>query len=397
MHILIAAFDWGGHHATYIENIAKAFVEEGHTLTISLSNSASDDLRSSKYLSSLHGKANFFWISELEKISGKNYLLRNISRELFFWKLFRKVYWRANQLQEVDFVFMPYMDYCLNAIGLLGSPFMECRWSGITMRPTFHYREMRVEESQGYMRILKRILFYRVLEKKTLKSVLTIDITLKQYFEKNTKVNQNKLLYIKDPAHTFSNTVSKDERFGFSENTNIILVYGLIDKRKNIFPLLDAIYHSDALKNWGVLVVGKQADQLKMQLAHANYQNLRMVKRLIEVDQRVSINIERMAFSVCDAVWVAYTGHLQMSGVLVLAGMNKKPSIASNHGLIGWYARTKGVAIIADDSQDQIVSALQMLCNRKIKDKISELAYAEFKEHTWENFGANLIKCLPSQ
>ena len=86
-----------------------------------------------------------------------------VARELAYWRLLRAWYKAHAETVQPDVVFLPYLDYCLYAIGLLGSPFSGCPWVGLAMRPSFHYQEMGVIAPKPSLARLKKALFFRML------------------------------------------------------------------------------------------------------------------------------------------------------------------------------------------------------------------------------------------
>ena len=84
-----------------------------------------------------------------------------LRRELAYRKLFRQFYNKALRIFQPDFVFLPYLDYCTYAIAVLGSPFGQTHWTGIVMRPAFHYKEMGIIGPNSRLLWYKKILFYR--------------------------------------------------------------------------------------------------------------------------------------------------------------------------------------------------------------------------------------------
>jgi glycosyltransferase involved in cell wall biosynthesis len=83
-----------------------------------------------------------------------------------------------------------------------------------------------------------------------------------------------------------------------------------------------------------------------------------------------------------------------MSGVMVHAGLNRKPIIACEQGLIGWHARTFGLGVITQNNQESIISALSMLNDPLISNQMGSAGYEKFKTHTWENYSEKLQSLL---
>ena len=96
--------------------------------------------------------------------------LDSIVREFTYWRFFRKCYKHISADSRPDVVFVPYLDYCLYAIGLLGSPFVNCPWVGLAMRPSFHYQATGVVAPKPALASIKKRLFFRLLRNRNLPS-----------------------------------------------------------------------------------------------------------------------------------------------------------------------------------------------------------------------------------
>ena len=64
-----------------------------------------------------------------------------------------------------------------------------------------------------------------------------------------------------------------------------------------------------------------------------------LFSRVRVFDQFISPEMEADLFCACDAVWVGYKGHYGMSDVLAQARRYGKTVIATDSGLIGWFAK----------------------------------------------------------
>ena len=80
-----------------------------------------------------------------------------------YWKLLRRHWRQLTPEMQGDVVIVPYLDYISYAIGLVGSPFGDTPISGIVMRPDFHWAEQGVVAPPVRHRLLKRMLFERLL------------------------------------------------------------------------------------------------------------------------------------------------------------------------------------------------------------------------------------------
>ena len=102
-----------------------------------------------------------------------------------------------------------------------------------------------------------------------------------------------------------------------------------------------------------VLLAGKQDAEIERLLESIDS---RVRKRIHTKNCYVTSEEELAAFKSADCVWLGYSGHYQMSGVLVQAGRAGIPVIACKEGLIGYYAAKLGNGILVDSRDSESVS-----------------------------------------
>lgn len=393
IHVLIFEINLNGHHSIYLEKITESHLELGRIVTIVFSEKFKEDILINKLKQLYANSLNIILLNEIdcEKLMKSRW--GNIGREFGLWYLFKKTFNYVESIQKIDFIFLPYADYCLNAIGLLGSPFRKITWSGICMRPAFHYQASGVIAPTSLLLGLKRVLFNLVLKNKKLSCLFTIDELLINFIKKHNFNLTHRLSYLADPADpplNFNNSILR-QRYKININVNVILVYGAIDDRKNLFELLTALSIDKNLIEWHVLIVGKQSNSVRTELTNIRWDNLKIQNRIYIIDEFVKDEVEQHVFSMCDVVWIAYLGHYQMSGVLVKSGLYRKPVISCEEGLIGWYTKQYkvGVTIIPNTINNVNIAINELKTSNNIK-KFGENGFQLFKNNTWNNFIKNL-------
>lgn len=395
MHILIFEVNLDGHHSIYLERISESHLKLGNTVTVVFSAAFEKNIAINK-LKNLY--PNSLNVALLEKNDCENSMKSvwgNVGREISLWYLFRKKFTLINTRKKIDQIFFPYVDYCLNAIGILGSPFKEVAWSGICMRPTFHYKNSGIVAPSSLLTRLKSLIFNRVIKNKNLTCLFSIDKSLVNYINKRFPELIHRISYLPDPAEPplVADRKILRNHYNVNINKNIILVYGAIDERKNLFPLLNALLLDKTLIKWNVLIVGQQSNSVRTRLNNMCWDNLKKENRLHIIDTFVTEEIEHHVFSMCDSVWIAYLHHYQMSGVLVKAGLYRKPVIACEDGLIGWYTREYQLGVILKKYEvNNINIAINNLKKSNNFKKFSENGFQLFKNNTWSNFLSELMK-----
>jgi glycosyltransferase involved in cell wall biosynthesis len=383
MHIFLVETVMSGHHSIYMGRIAAGFIKAGHQVTVSVLQSDVQHPSVLQLQVEYGADLNIFPINDAEYNAAFQTRLGEVGREIALRRLFGDVYQKINDKKKVDHVFLPFLDYCLYAFGLLGSPFGKTKWSAICMRPSFQYTYFGVIAPKPKLAAVKEWLFFKLLRIKTLVKLFTIDELLAQYVTEKYPAYIPCIQYLPDPAelhgdHTYE---SARQALDIPTHAKVVLVYGAIDERKGLDALVQAAASSDTPQHVHVLVVGKQTAWAKQFLSTSHAQILERSNRLHVIDDFVNDATQQMVFAACDVVWLGYRNHYTMSGVLVLAAISNKPSIATRDGLIGWMVKNRklGCAINVNALND--VSFILRNDNYGICD--GEFL---FKKNNWINF-----------
>lgn len=391
MHILLIEASLTGHHSIYLEKCILANLAKGNKITVALpinitnKEDLSCNLRTCTGLNWVEYNPDF----NLNQ-SGFSGLAQ---REYSTRKSFGKIYKDVHKLEKVDYVFLPYIDYCLYAIGLLGSPFGETKFGGICMRPSFHYRSSGVVANNSKIDHLKKILFIRTVRNKFLEKLFSIDDLLIGYLKSNlNNIDYSKLGYIPDPVDNpiEIDTTAVRRDMDTPKDAKVILIYGAIDERKGITLILDALESSSELQEWHVWLIGKQSDDAKTAIASSKWGKLKSKNRIKSLDQYVTNDFGQIVLAACDVVWLVYQNHYAMSGVMVHAGRNRKPTISCNVGLIGWFARKFDTGIPIENTICGVQNALHQLSSLNTRNKLGIKGNEVFADHTWQNFSLKI-------
>jgi glycosyltransferase involved in cell wall biosynthesis len=250
------------------------------------------------------------------------------------------------------------------------------------MRPSFHYYKFHLKKSkQTVVDWMKQNFFLRLLKNKTLKSIFSIDELLVNSIDTNSE----NIKYLEDPVNDpiFMDCNGLKEKYGLRSLSKVILIYGVIDHRKNINALLSIL---DVIHGWSVLIVGKQDRFTEVNLLSSQWNNLRNQGRIAVINRYISTKEEEEIFNLSDVVWVGYLQHYQMSGVLVKAGVYKRPIIACEEGLIGWHAKEYELGVRTNFSKESLKKAFDVLSDENIRQVMGEFGYSKFKNYNWSNF-----------
>ena len=339
MEILILEPHAHGHHGPYLEWMATGLAERGFGITIATIPESMEH-PSFRALAESNEKMRIAPVSGSPNETSARGGLDSIVREFTYWRFFRKCYKHISADSRPDVVFVPYLDYCLYAIGLLGSPFVNCPWVGLAMRPSFHYQATGVVAPKPALASIKKRLFFRLLRNRNLRHLLSIDESLIEYLDSYAKL-QDKVVFFPEPAE-FGDLPSRNDakkHLGVSVERKLILVYGAITGRKGCVELLRAIASPGFPVSVDVVLAGRHASEIHKLFGEPWVAALIDQGRVICLDRFIERTEEPTLFAAADIVWLGYRGHYTSSGVLVQAANAGRPVLACEDGVLGWQTR----------------------------------------------------------
>ena len=398
MNILIIEPFVDGHHGVYLRRMIHALISRGHqvqlaTFTESLTHSSVQAMllahdKNISFITSAHHKYD---------TSDRN-PFKMIHKMIKFRSIFKDLYKRAIQDGRVDFVMVPYLDYCTYAFAILGSPFARTPWAGLVMRTGFHHSAWGVKSPTGRTNSVKERLFFRLLRNPFLRALFTIDVTLKEYTEKLSLTQAPRLVYIPDVTE-MKRSMSREKarhELGISKHGFIILVYGDLSLRKGIEILIRATEDEEFPSEAHLLLAGLQDAEVEKCLRSPLANQLKVNGRIHQMNRFLNTNEENMVFTASDVVWLGYQGHYHMSGVLAQAGVMGLPVIACEEGLIGWLTKrfTSGI-VVSTSSPSAIAKATGELSrNADLAQQYGENGRLAYSSHTLENFSKILVDVI---
>lgn len=348
MKVLVLEPHAAGHHGPYLQWMVEGLVKRGFNVTVvtlqeSLKHPCIQKVTESEGTSGNPLRVILTQDADIQPKKATRGVTRFAMHEFAYWRMFRAWYDALLHTEQPEVVFLPYLDYCLYAIGLLGSPFRRCPWVGLAMRPSFHYREMDVIAPRPALAGIKKYLFFRLLKGRSLRRLLTIDEPLFEYLAKNEFFK--KAILFPEPAEMTDSLKREEakESFGFSVERKLILVYGSITVRKGVLELVRAMKEPSFPDSVDVVLAGAIARDIQDYLSSSQNAGLISGSRLRLLDRFIEPSEEARLFAASDMVWLGYRNHYGGSGVLVQAMAANRPVLASEEGVIGW--RTKKHAL----------------------------------------------------
>lgn len=361
--ILIVEPQLGGHRGPYLLWISKGFARAGAKVHIVTQSGNLDH----PCLTSLReacesGRIEISGAPDTS-FSSRRGPFRLLAREWFQWRMLQRWYLDSVENFRPTLVFVPVIDECLYATALLGSPFRDCQWSGLTMRPSFHFKAMGISAPVRKSDGVKAFLFKRLLRIPSLRRLFSLDAQLVDY-SRYFCARGDVVKFLPQPAH-FARMPTPDAariHLGIPADQPLILLYGAISARKGIYPLLEAMRLPNFPSHVGVVLAGKVDADVASQLGSPAVRSLIEDGRLHVLDRFISEEEERLIFAASSIVWLGYTGHYTASGVLTQAAAAGRPILGCKDGLIGRQVITYKLGHVVDvEDPDQIIQAIRSL------------------------------------
>ena len=390
MHILVIESQLSGHHGEYLVNLLAIFASKAEKVTVALPRSLESTDAIKYWIKDLPDNVGTIFYAAAGFRSSSRKAGKDVHRELLHYRDYKTIYRKTSIDESIDYVFLPYLDDCANAIGLLGSPFSNTLWSGICMRQAFHYRKYNLRGPLGGFLKIKELLFRRLLSSATLENLFSIDQLLVRYLEGD----HPKIEYLADPALQPKVMTKREARakLGLALDRRVILVYGALSRRKGLDILVEATLSISPNKRPLIIIAGLLDLDVRESLSLSLVDHSSVSNDVRIFDELVSEEFEAVLFGATDCVWLGYRDHFRMSGVLVKAGLYQRAPLVSKEGILAWYAN-KGVAHALDPSDFETVVQSLLIESNEI-DEISHAAFLEFGEHTWDNVGTLLDRTM---
>jgi glycosyltransferase involved in cell wall biosynthesis len=393
LRILIVEPHASGHHAHYLRWLTRAAVGRGWKVVIATSAAA----LSHPLLKTIAADATGVEtrVMDFPPIDGPQAgTLQLIRREFIYWRLFHAVTRDLRAAGPIDAAVLPYVDYCFFALAILGSPFEDLPWCGISMR----LQAMRPVGAPGRGLPFKWRAAKQILRRPSLQALFVINPSVEDLPSHWLAADlKPKLQYLPDPAPRLA-AASRDQSrasFGIDAAQVAIVVFGSLDARKGIDSLLAAVM-SPQFDACVVILAGKQSAEVRGQLgAQASSAALIERRRLIVIDRVLADDELDGVFAAADIVWVGYRGHAFMSGVLALAGRAGIPMLGTAEGEIGRLITKEGIGRAARiDRPDEVIAALSSMLDIGTRLKMGQRARAAFSSHSIESFGSRVMAVL---
>ncbi len=406
--LLIFELSVGGHYPGYIQHLVRYWREAGlpgrldvvvtpeflaqHDDVVA---TAGDPTQSGIHFTAIT-------TTEAAGLSDRRSGRSRIRRAFQEWRLLR----HYAQLQRSDQCLIPYLDTRLLPLALGAT--LPCPFSGIYFRPTFHYPDLikitpsRRERLQ-YWR--ERWLLARLLAHPRLTTLFCLDpFVLKPLQSFKTQAQK---LYLPDPVQIYPPALERVEQLrqqlGIAPERRVFLLFGALDERKGVQPLLSAIaaLSPEQSQHLCLLLVGPLGAAIKSPV-QAQIDHLRQTQpgQIICVDQFVPDHEIQPYFQLADVILAPYQRHVGMSAILVRAAAAQKPLLASDYGLMGEITRRYQLGLTVDSTQPAAMTpalaALLTMSLTEVGDRAQMQAFAaQNSAHQFARTIFNAIGLVP--
>lgn len=400
-NILIMDLSSEGHHPRYIRWILGTDACRCANVTVAGRRELLEHSELSSILAEFHGHAITLSARRIDILNSMQSATALVRRQCTVWRIYREAYAEINRKQRIDLVILPWADGCLDAIGLVGSPFGKTPWAGITLRPMFHFQKVGVQAPAVRLAPVREALFRRALREKHLAGLLTIDPTLVDFARSEFDVQEwNKLQFLPDPAvdHQLEPRAVARKALGIPLDAKVVLAYGALSERKGIGPLIEAAADPSCPSDIYIVLAGAQSPDVLPILKGAASASLRKQNRLHHIDGYQTDAGEARLLAASDCIWVGYRGFYLMSGVLLLAARHGLPCIVSNAGLGSFFMKKFDFGLTVDpEDKRTIVAALHQVSTNELALSLAGgRGRSAFSRHSVAEFQNEISKMMDS-
>jgi glycosyltransferase involved in cell wall biosynthesis len=398
--ILLFDLSVGGHHAAYIQHLICYLVEQNlpGRLDIVVVPKFFSQHQDVVELGQACDRINFVPITDTEVTwlgPWTTYVQRK-SRALREWTLLNRY---AIALGSTECVLLYFDTFQLSAVLKRKLP---CPFSGIYFRPRFHYDEFpgcTLSWKDKVRHWQERFHISQALRHPQLKTLFCLDQFAVKYLKEFH--SHAKIVYLPDPVQIYSKSESKvDElkaNLGIEANRRVFFLFGVLDGRKGIHQLLDAISTlSPALcEKICLLLVGKIAESDSSTLQN----RIREISQALPVqiivqDKFISEQEVPLYFQSADVVLALYQRHVGMSGIVVQGAAVQKPLLSSDYGLMGETVRHWQLGLTVDSTiPTEIASCLTQFLTESPEISFDPSKAKYFAEqNSAENYASTIFK-----
>jgi glycosyltransferase involved in cell wall biosynthesis len=397
MKILIVEPDASGHHfIPYLLFLARRLLANGVELRLMTTQSALEHPAYQMLQQQLSGCMAVSVMPEIRNRGGR--LLGLLQRQFDYHRAVSAGFNALPENARPDHVIVLSMDGMDRATVLRGSPFGRTSFSGLFVHLKFHWQSLGVAPSGRFPKV-QEFLLERLLRKKTVSAMATIDGSLPKWWQARHSDTAEKLRYVPDPGQVRLLESKQQARaaLGIAPTQFFVLVYGEISSKKNVAALLAATEHCK--QDLHIILAGTINADIKHLLTSST-----TVSALIEAGKLrifgnyADLHFEQRLFAAADLAWLGYekaaTGQ---SAVLAQAASAGVPVLARQGGWIGWMTQQHrlGECVDAEDPRAVAAAITKLHCNDDLMEAYRKAGLQFAKARSEIAFTDAFLGCLP--
>jgi glycosyltransferase involved in cell wall biosynthesis len=242
------------------------------------------------------------------------------------------------------------------AISIFGNPCFGVPFVGLTIHTKFHWPDLGIGPG-GRHAALNRWTFDRVLAQRGCLGIASIDQTLVDH-ESRRGQYPGMVRFVPDPGEVSRHLRPREARLALGVDPRLgplILVYGGLDARKNILPLLRAARIARCMPV--VALAGRLSSYAQALRSSDDWRALEDSARLVVEDGFLSLDRESLWYCAADVVWVGYRADFfGQSAVIPQAASVGVPILGRSGGLIGRTVDDHGLGETVDPEDPEAVA-----------------------------------------
>lgn len=358
-----------GHHAEHIRHLVRSWAANKYPLTLLVAVSPKLGSQLSDTFASTSNETpetlQTIRIDEAGKLTDTHRLsLGKLSR--INTALFKDVI----ETHRPTYAHALYLDHLqLGLATTLTFPF-PVKLSGLLFRPEFHYSGQgfaRQTFNQKLRRIRKKILLKAAFANQHINAAFTLDPYAPAAI--NKLVGREIAFHQPEPVEVSEvkqDPASVRKSFAVEPHRRMLLLFGLLNKRKGVHALLQALHHidKDSAKRIAIVLAGKVSNEDRKEITGLIRRCETTSCQVILKDWFIPDNLIQSLIASADLSIIPYQNHIGSSGVLVRSIHANTPVLGQNYGVIGRQIREFGLGQTVDTtSPKEIAKGIQHFLN----------------------------------
>lgn len=274
-----------------------------------------------------------------------------VGRSFAAWRIYIKY---AEKLRP-DHALLMYFD--VFQLGLWLGRKSPCPVSGIYFRPNFFQTtDPNWKEKLSLFR--KKFILNRALLNPAFATLFCLDKSAVPAIKNIAK--QRSVLPLSDPVKQYdligSQIEAQKQLLGIADSRKIFLLFGYLDERKGIEPVLDAIamLSREDSQQVTLLLAGPIGSEFRTTV-EARIACLATKAQIICHFKTLRGSEIQTFFAVSDFVLTLYRKHVGMSSVVVRAALSQKPLISSDFGYLGNLVQSQHLGLTLDSESPNAI------------------------------------------